>query len=50
MGDRNAYSILSGKHEGKRPLRRPLNGSEDNIRMDVTKIAWEDVDWSSVSG
>jgi hypothetical protein len=35
---RNAYSILVGKPEGKRPLRRPRRRWEDNIRMDLRGI------------
>jgi hypothetical protein len=39
MGEmRNAYSILVGKPEGKRPLRRPRHRWEDNIRMDLREI------------
>jgi hypothetical protein len=30
---RNAYKILVGKPEGKRPLRRPKHRWEDNIKM-----------------
>jgi hypothetical protein len=30
----NAYSILVGKPEGKRPLVRPRCRFEDNIRLD----------------
>jgi hypothetical protein len=42
MGElRNAYSILVGKPEGKRPRRRRW---EEIIRMDIRKIWWEDVD------
>jgi hypothetical protein len=37
---RNAYNILVGKPEGKRPLGR----SKDDIRMDVREIGWENVD------
>jgi hypothetical protein len=33
--DRNAYRILVGKLEGKRPLGRPRCGWEDNIIMDL---------------
>jgi hypothetical protein len=45
MGEvRNAYNIV-GKHEGKRPLGRHGHRWEDNIRMDVREIGWEDVDW-----
>jgi hypothetical protein len=34
-GKRNAYRILVGKLEGKRPLGRPRRGWDDNIKMDV---------------
>jgi hypothetical protein len=33
--NRNAYMILVGKPEGKRPLGRPIHRWEDNIKMDV---------------
>jgi hypothetical protein len=32
---RNAYRLLVGKPEGKRPLGRPRRRSMDNIRMDL---------------
>jgi hypothetical protein len=32
---RNAYRILAGICEGKRPLGRPRYGWEDNIRTDL---------------
>jgi hypothetical protein len=39
MGDmRNAYSILIGKPEGKRPLGRPRSRWEDIIRVDCREI------------
>jgi hypothetical protein len=41
----NAYSILVGKSERKRPLGRPRRRWEDNIRMALTEIVWEGVDW-----
>jgi hypothetical protein len=40
---RNAY-ILVGRREGKRPFGRPMRRWEDNIRMDLREIDWEDVD------
>jgi ribosome biogenesis protein Nip4 len=31
--------------EGERPLGRLKRRWEDNIRMDLREIGWEDVDW-----
>jgi hypothetical protein len=45
---RNAYSILVGKPEGKRPLGRPICRWETNIRVDIRKMEWEVVDWMHV--
>jgi hypothetical protein len=46
MGEkRNAYTILVGKPEGKRPLGRPRRRWEDNIRMDLREIRWDGMDW-----
>jgi hypothetical protein len=35
---RNAYRILVGKPEGKRPLGRPRRRWVDNNRMDLREI------------
>jgi hypothetical protein len=40
----NAYRLLMGKPEGKRPLGRPRIRRMDNIRMDLGKVGWGDVD------
>jgi hypothetical protein len=46
MGEkRNAYRLLVGKPVGKRPLGRPRRRWVDNIRMDLGKVGWGDVDW-----
>jgi hypothetical protein len=42
---RNAYRILVGKLEGKRPLGRPRRRWVDNIKMDLRDIGWDGVDW-----
>jgi hypothetical protein len=42
---RNAYRLLVGKPEGKRPLGRSRHSWVDNIRMDLGEVRWGDVDW-----
>jgi hypothetical protein len=41
----NAYRLLMGKPERKRPLGRPRRRWVDNIRMDLGEVGWGDVDW-----
>jgi hypothetical protein len=44
MGEkRNAYRLLVGMPEGRRPLGRPRRRWLDNIRMDLQK--WNAVMW-----
>jgi hypothetical protein len=46
MGEmRNACKILVRKPEGWRPLGRPRHRWEDNVRMYLRVIGWENVDW-----
>jgi hypothetical protein len=46
MGEkRNAYRLLVGKPEGKRPLGRLRRRWVYNIRMDLGVVEWGDVDW-----
>jgi hypothetical protein len=46
MGEkRNAYRILVGKPERKRPLGRPRRRWVDNIKMDFREIEWDGGDW-----
>jgi hypothetical protein len=41
MGEKkNAYRLLVGKPEGKRPLGRPRRRWVDNIRMDLGEVGW----------
>jgi hypothetical protein len=42
---RNAYRLLVGKPEGKRPLGRPRRRWVDNIKMYFGEVGWGDVDW-----
>jgi hypothetical protein len=46
MGEkRNAYRLLVGKSEGKRPLGRLRRRWVDNIKMDLGEVGWGGVDW-----
>jgi hypothetical protein len=48
MSMRNPHRILVVKREGKRLLVRPRRRWENNIRVDLTEVGWEDVDWLSI--
>jgi hypothetical protein len=46
MGEkREAYRLLVGETEGKRPLGRPRRRWDDYIKMDLGEVGWGDVDW-----
>jgi hypothetical protein len=42
---RDINNISVRKSEGKRRSGRPRRRWEDNSRMDLREIGWEDVDW-----
>jgi hypothetical protein len=42
---RNAYGILVGKQEGKRPQGRPRRRWLNNIKIDLREIGWNGMDW-----
>jgi hypothetical protein len=42
---RNAYKILVGMPEGKKPLGRPRLTWVDNIKMNLREIRWDGMDW-----
>jgi hypothetical protein len=46
---RNAYRILVGKPEEKRPLERSRRRWVDNIKMDLGEIRWDGVDWAELA-
>jgi hypothetical protein len=46
---RNAYRILVGKPEGKRPLGRPRHRWVDNIKMHFIETGWYGMDWIDVT-
>ena len=42
---RNAYRVLVGKPEGKRPLGRTRRRWEDNIKMDLREVGCDPGEW-----
>jgi hypothetical protein len=46
---RNAYTILVGIREGKRPLGRPRRRWVDRIKIDLREIEWAGMDWSDLA-
>jgi len=50
MGEKGGvYRILVGKPEGKRPLGRPRNRWEDNIKMDLQEVECGGMDWTKLA-
>ncbi|KAJ4439104.1 hypothetical protein ANN_15061 [Periplaneta americana] len=50
MGEsRNAYRVLVGRPEGKRPLGRPRRRWEDNIKMDLREVGYDNTDWINLA-
>ncbi|KAJ4433744.1 hypothetical protein ANN_16055 [Periplaneta americana] len=50
MGEsRNAYRVLVGRPEGKRPLGRPRRRWEDNIKMDLREVGYGDREWINLA-
>jgi hypothetical protein len=45
MGKSNAYRILVGKPEGKRPPGRSRNRWVCNVKMDFRGLEWGGMDW-----
>jgi hypothetical protein len=46
---RNAYRLLVGKPEGKRPLGRPRRRWVGNIKMDLREKGGDGMDWINLS-
>jgi hypothetical protein len=42
---KNEQRGLAGTPEGKRPLGRQRRRFVDNIKMNLSEIAWDDMDW-----
>ena len=42
---RNAYRVLVGKPEEKRPLGRPRGRWEDDIKMNLREVGCDPGDW-----
>ena len=46
---RNAYRVLVGRFEGKRPLGRPRHRWEDNIKMDLKEVGCDARNWMDLA-
>jgi hypothetical protein len=50
MGEKeNAYRLLVGEPEGRRPLERPRCRRVDNIKMYLAEMEWGGMGWVSVA-
>ena len=45
----NAYRVLVGKPESKRPLGRPRRRWEDNIKIDLREVGCDPRDWIALA-
>jgi hypothetical protein len=46
MGERRGVHRVSvGKSEGKKPLGKPRRRYENDIKIRLTEIGWDGVDW-----
>jgi hypothetical protein len=43
--DKEAYKVLVGKTEGRRPLGRPRCKWDDNMKIDLREIGWGGMVW-----
>jgi len=39
-GQKVAYRVLVGRHDGKKPLGRTMYRWENNIKMDLQEVEW----------
>ena len=46
---RNAYRVLVGKPESKRPLGRPRRTWQDNTKMDFWEVGCDPRDWIALA-
>ncbi|KAJ4431144.1 hypothetical protein ANN_19739 [Periplaneta americana] len=46
---RNEYRVLVGRPEGKRPLGRPRRRWEDNIKIKLREVGYDDRDWINLA-
>jgi hypothetical protein len=47
--ERNAYRILLGKPECKRPLGKPRRRWVHNIKLGLREIGWDGMDWINLA-
>jgi hypothetical protein len=46
---RDVYRVLMGKPEGKRPLGRPRNRWEDNMKMYHQEVGYGGINWKKLA-
>ena len=50
MGNRkDAYWVLVGRNDGKRPLGVPWRRWQGNFKMDLQEFGWREMDWIAVA-
>jgi hypothetical protein len=46
---RNAYNVMVGRPEGRRPLGKSRHRWEDNIKMELQEVGLRGMDWNDLT-
>ena len=48
-GEKKAYTVLAVKPKQKRAVLKPRRRWKDNVKIEITEIRWEVINWIDVA-